>query len=125
MNARLALLFLILGTPSLAAGDNWPGWRGPTGLGTTDQKALPLTWGGPTNANVLWKSPLPGTDTKSDFDHNQSSAIVWKDRVFVIMVFWPARAPRHRVSRTPRRMLLREGWYAPLGHESPARPLAS
>ena len=36
------------------AGD-WPGWRGPTGLGYTDEKALPLTWNGKTGENVVWK----------------------------------------------------------------------
>ncbi len=64
----------------LLAGD-WPGFRGPTGLGYTDEKNLPMTWGGPTNANVLWHSPLPG--------QGHASPIVWGDSLFVCTVCWP------------------------------------
>jgi outer membrane protein assembly factor BamB len=85
-----------------SAGD-WPGWRGPTGMGITDAKDLPLTWGGKDNANVLWKSPLPGAAGKASLDHNQSSPIVWKDRVVLIMVYWPdgvaqTNSPEHHVA---------------------------
>jgi outer membrane protein assembly factor BamB len=93
----LALLAL-----SLLAAD-WPSWRGPTGMGVTDAKELPLTWGGKDDSNVVWKSPLPGTDGKAKLDHNQSSPIVWKDRIFLIMVYWPegvaqTEAPEHHVA---------------------------
>ncbi len=85
------------------AGDTWPCWRGPTGLGVSNDKDLPLTWSSKTNENVIWKAPLPGTNGKFKFDHNQSSPIVWKDRVFVIMVYWPegvapSEFPEHRVA---------------------------
>ena len=59
------LLFTLGSTLLLAwhggtwAGD-WPGWRGPTGLGYTDEKELPLTWDGKTGKNVLWKTLLHG-----------------------------------------------------------------
>ena len=98
------VLFVLLVFPSIAAaGDTWPGWRGPTGLGSTDEKGLPLTWGGKNDDNVLWKAPLPGADSKAKFDNNQSSPIVWKDRVFVIMVYWPegvaqSKFPEHHVA---------------------------
>lgn len=94
MNHALPLpaLFVsaLLALPA-SAGDTWPGWRGPTGLGTTDEKDLPLTWGGKANENVVWKAPLPGTETKGKpkRDLNQSSPIVWKDRVFVTAAYWP------------------------------------
>ena len=29
---------------NVARAGNWPGWRGPTGMGYTDEKDLPLTW---------------------------------------------------------------------------------
>ncbi len=61
-----------------AHGGNWPGWRGPTGAGYSEDKDLPLTWGGNDNANVLWKVSLPG--------QGQSSPIAWGDRVFVTSV---------------------------------------
>src|SRR5262245_39489523 len=39
------------------AGD-WPEFRGPTGQGLYDGKALPTQWG--PNKNVTWKKPIPG-----------------------------------------------------------------
>jgi outer membrane protein assembly factor BamB len=54
----------------------WPGWRGPTGVGTCEEKDLVLTWDGKTGEGVLWKAPLKGTT-------GHSSPIVWEDRVFI------------------------------------------
>jgi outer membrane protein assembly factor BamB len=64
-----------------ASGENWPQFRGPTGLGYSTEKNLPLRWGGPTNENVLWKSPLHGA--------GHASPIVWGENVFVCTVQWP------------------------------------
>ncbi|MFL5338974.1 MAG: PQQ-binding-like beta-propeller repeat protein, partial [Gemmataceae bacterium] len=89
---RFAVAIILLST-TLARGGDWPGWRGPTGMGVTDEKNLPLRWNGTNGKNVVWKSPLPGTDGKAKLDHNQSSPIVWKDRVFVCMVYWPEGVP--------------------------------
>jgi outer membrane protein assembly factor BamB len=95
-------LWLLLVSP-LRAGDTWPGWRGPTGQGLSDDRDLPLTWGGKGNANVLWKVPLPGVEENCRLDLNQSSPIIWRDRVFVTMVYWPGNRPQkempeHRVA---------------------------
>ena len=104
MKPVLAICSLLLLASALArAGDTWPGWRGPTGLGLSDERDLPLQWGGPKNENVVWKSPLPGTGSKAKFDHNQSSPVVWKGRVFLIAVFWPdgvaqTEYPEHHVA---------------------------
>lgn len=68
----------------LSFADNWPQFRGPTGLGYTAEKNLPLTWGGKDSENVLWKSPLKG--------EGHASPIIWGDRVFVCTVEWPADA---------------------------------
>jgi outer membrane protein assembly factor BamB len=92
---------LLLAPASGWAGD-WPGWRGPTGQGVTDENELPLTWGGKKNDNVLWKVPLPDTDGKARQDQNQSSPIVWRDRVFLTASYWPAGStpkefPEHHV----------------------------
>jgi outer membrane protein assembly factor BamB len=65
--------FLLLGPVAWAG--NWPGWRGPTGAGYSDEKDLPLTWGGKKNENVLWKVTLVG--------RSYSSPIVWGEQVFV------------------------------------------
>jgi outer membrane protein assembly factor BamB len=57
------------------AGD-WPGWRGPSCVGWTDETELPLEWDGKTGDGVLWKASLKGTS-------GHSSPIVWGDRVFL------------------------------------------
>lgn len=71
---------LVLVTVFSAAAGNWPQFRGPSGLGYTDDKNLPLTWGGRTNENVLWKAPLIG--------QGHASPIVWGDAVFVCTASW-------------------------------------
>ncbi|REK17919.1 MAG: serine/threonine protein kinase [Planctomycetota bacterium] len=58
---------------SVATGENWPGWRGPRGDGTSREKHLPLSWG--REANVAWKASVPG--------RGHASPIVWNDAVFV------------------------------------------
>ena len=83
------------------AGENWPAWRGPTGDGHSDEKNLPLTWGGKSQENILWKTPLFPSD-KVRRDQNQSSPIVWGDRVFVTVSYWPEGTsdkdyPQHHV----------------------------
>lgn len=55
--------------------ENWPQFRGPTGLGYTVEKNLPLTWDGATGENVVWKSPLVG--------EGHASPVVWGERVIV------------------------------------------
>lgn len=71
----LSLVAVVVLAAGAVAGD-WPGWRGPTGIGVTDEKNLPLTWDAKSGENILWKAPLPGTT-------GHSSPIVWGDRVFV------------------------------------------
>jgi outer membrane protein assembly factor BamB len=99
---RVFILILVASTVA-RAGETWPGWRGPTGMGLSDETGLALSWGGPSNENVIWRSPLPGADAGGKSDHNQSSPIVWKDRVFVIATFWPkgveqTEYPEHHVA---------------------------
>jgi outer membrane protein assembly factor BamB len=62
--------------------EDWPQFRGPTGLGYTQEKELPISWGGPGGENVLWKSPLVG--------EGHASPIIWGDRVFITTASWPA-----------------------------------
>ena len=59
-------LFLAVMAPADAA--NWAQFRGPTGLGFTEERNLPLTWGGRSNENVLWASPLKGQGHASHQD---------------------------------------------------------
>jgi outer membrane protein assembly factor BamB len=72
----------ILLTPDAFVRANWPGFRGPTGLGYTTEENLPIVWGGPANENVLWSSPLGG--------QGHASPIVWDDAAVVCTVNWPA-----------------------------------
>ena len=68
-----AALFVL--APGESRAGNWPGWRGPTGAGYSDETDLPLTWGGKKDENVLWKVDLKGKSF--------SSPIVWGDQVFI------------------------------------------
>ncbi len=61
---------------------NWPGFRGPSGLGYLQSKNLPLQWGGEKSENVIWKTPLVG--------EGHASPIVWCDRMFVCTARWDA-----------------------------------
>src|SRR5437879_4693050 len=59
--------------PAAAHADNWPAWRGPTNLGISTEKHLPLAWS--STKNVRWKVPLHGAGV--------SAPIVWEDRIFL------------------------------------------
>lgn len=67
-----ALLLLAMGA-GLCRGENWPGWRGPRGDGTSLETNVPLKWS--ATENVAWKTALPG--------EGHSSPIVWGDRIFL------------------------------------------
>ncbi|MFO0879060.1 MAG: PQQ-binding-like beta-propeller repeat protein [Gemmataceae bacterium] len=71
---RLSVCLLLLGlmAGSLRAED-WPGWRGPRGDGTSTEKGIPTRFS-PSN-QVRWKVELPGS--------GYSSPIVVGDRIFV------------------------------------------
>lgn len=77
----MVLACVLLMPPALVQA-NWPGFRGPTGLGYTTQENLPITWGGPTKENVRWVAPLLG--------QGHASPIVWEQAVIVCTVNWPA-----------------------------------
>jgi outer membrane protein assembly factor BamB len=81
--------------------EDWPSWRGPTGMGQSTAKDVPTTWGGKEQKNVVWKSPLYENE-KVRRDQNQSSPIVVGDRIFVTLSFWPVGSkdkdfPEHHV----------------------------
>ncbi|HZK82630.1 MAG TPA: PQQ-binding-like beta-propeller repeat protein [Humisphaera sp.] len=71
----IVIVALLLVTVNVTRAGNWPCWRGPTGIGNTDEKDLPLKWDGATKENLLWKVPLGGI--------GNSSPVVWGDKVFV------------------------------------------
>ncbi len=63
--------FLLL--PVVVLAENWPGWRGPTGMGISSEKNLPVQWS--AKDNIRWKVPVPGAGV--------SNPVVWGDRVFL------------------------------------------
>lgn len=65
-------------------------------MGISQESDLPLTWGGDAG-NILWQTPLPGIANEAKQDHNQSSPIVWRDRVFVTTACWPASSSQSDV----------------------------
>ncbi len=54
--------------------ENWPGWRGPRGDGTSAEKNIPTRWS--ATENLVWKTEIPGG--------GHASPIVWEDRVFTV-----------------------------------------
>ena len=77
-----AILIFVASAAALPTrAENWPQFRGSTGLGSSTEANLPIEWGGPDNKNVLWKSPLVG--------EGHASPIVWGDKVFVCTARWP------------------------------------
>lgn len=74
---RHNIVFLAAGllaySAATAQAENWPGWRGPRGDGTSAEKNIPTKW---DPADALWKIELPGK--------GHASPIVWGDRVFTV-----------------------------------------
>lgn len=81
----LTLISVICSTSVCVAGENWPQFRGSTGQGISDEKNLPVTWGGKDKKNVLWQADLAG--------EGHASPVVWKDKVFTCTVSWPKNTP--------------------------------
>ena len=71
----LAGLLVVCSMAGRARAEQWPGWRGPRGDGTSAERGVPTRWNGTTGEGVLWKSALPG--------EGHSSPIVFGDRIFV------------------------------------------
>src|SRR5262245_56798289 len=59
---------------SLASAENWPGWRGPRGDGTSLETDIPIHWS--TTNNLAWTAEIPGD--------GHASPIVWGDRIFTV-----------------------------------------
>lgn len=65
---------LVIALPGVVLAENWPGWRGPRGDGTSIEKNVPVRWSG--TQNVVWKVPIPGK--------GHASPIVWGRHIFVV-----------------------------------------
>ncbi len=71
----IAILCLVLFAGTVRA-ENWAGWRGPRGDGSSIEKNVPTKWDGKTGENILWKTELPGW--------GHGSPIIWEDRIFTL-----------------------------------------
>ena len=71
----LAMTFCLTFCPAATA-ENWPGWRGPRGDGTSLEANVPRKWEGQSGKNIAWKRAIPG--------EGHGSPIVWEDHVFVV-----------------------------------------
>lgn len=76
----LVFCFSLFGAFQLLAtcvsAENWPGWRGPRGDGTSLEKNIPIRWDGPSGENIAWKADVPGS--------GYASPVVWRDRIFLV-----------------------------------------
>jgi outer membrane protein assembly factor BamB len=77
--AAAALLIAIASTTALA--ENWPGWRGPQGDGSSQETGIPTTWS--PEENIAWRVEVPG--------NGHASPVVWDDRIFVATCLEDAR----------------------------------
>ena len=55
--------------------ENWPHFRGPTGMGIVEAGDWPQTWDVGTGENVVWKTPVPVP--------GHSSPVIWGNRIFL------------------------------------------
>ena len=67
------LAFALLLTTAALRADNWPQWRGPTGIGVTAETGLPDRWS--ESQAVVWRVKLDGMGV--------STPVVWGDQVIV------------------------------------------
>lgn len=74
MKFTLACLLTCFAIATLTQAENWPGWRGPRGDGSSLDKEVPLQWNVATD--TVWKTELPGV--------GHASPIVWDDRIFTV-----------------------------------------
>jgi outer membrane protein assembly factor BamB len=58
---------------AVADAEQWPGWRGPRGDGTSLETSVPIRWS--STDKVFWKASIPGK--------GHSSPIVWDNRIFL------------------------------------------
>ena len=79
-SAAAFALVLVCVCSQTAWGQDWPSFRGPTGLGYTSSEKLPSDWNGSDGRNVLWQSPLVG--------EGHASPIISGDRVFLCTARW-------------------------------------
>jgi outer membrane protein assembly factor BamB len=69
----LVLVLISTGFALPLRAENWPGWRGPRGDGTSTEVNVPTRWS--PSDNIVWKADTLG--------RGHASPIVWNDYVFI------------------------------------------
>ena len=69
----IAVIYLFVFVNSLAAQENWPEFRGPSGDGLAPEISLPTDLGDPTN--VAWEIPIHG--------RGWSSPVIWGEQIWL------------------------------------------
>lgn len=73
---RLFLLSALVAVSMNAArAEDWPGWRGPRGDGTSVETDIPTEWDAASGKNIVWKTAIAG--------QGYSSPIITGDRIFL------------------------------------------
>ena len=54
---------------------NWPGFRGPEGIGIAYHTDVPTDWDGASGRNIVWKTPIPLP--------GYNSPIIWGKKIFL------------------------------------------
>jgi outer membrane protein assembly factor BamB len=74
MKARLVHALFLAAVSLHTVAEDWPGWRGPRGDGTSLETNAPVHWS--AASNVVWQVAVPGA--------GHASPIVWRDRLFTV-----------------------------------------
>ncbi len=72
----LLVLAVSLCTTQSANAENWPGWRGPRGDGSSTSQSVPISWDATSGKNLLWKTPLTAEGHSSPIIHGNRAYIV-------------------------------------------------
>ncbi len=80
--SAICLCWLTVWAGTTVRAEDWPGWRGPRGDGTSLETGVPQRWN--ESENVAWTTELPGW--------GHASAIVQGDRVFTVAADEPSTA---------------------------------
>ncbi len=90
----IALSTILSPTPMCSAAESpgpWPQWRGPNGLGISNEPNLPVTWS-EDSPNIRWKTKIPGRGV--------SSPVVSRHRVILTTAYEsPGAAVLERIVR--------------------------
>jgi outer membrane protein assembly factor BamB len=86
MLARLLSMVVLLTSVSATSAEEWTRFRGPNGTGLSADDSIPAQW---TDANIAWKTKLPGV--------GHSSPVVWNGQVFLLSAD-PESASRYVLS---------------------------